>query len=930
LLTLSEVVGIDGAEGNFTVTVRQNPRYVDADKCTACGTCAQKCPRTVADPYQTGLGKRKAAYVTYAQAIPLVYAIDSANCIYFLKGKCKACQQFCPTGAVDFEQQPKDTEIRVGSLILAPGFQPYDPTPYEAYEYYGHPNVLTSLEFERLLAATGPTMGHVLRPSDDMEPKKIAFLQCVGSRDINPAHCDHPYCSSVCCMYAIKEAAIAREHAGGDLDVSIFYMDMRTHGKDFDKYYEKAKAGGINFIRSRIHSVDSLPNDDLLLGWADEQGVSRSEKFDMVVLSVGLEINDKIKELAAKLGVELDEDGFARTDSFRPVDTSVPGIYSCGVFSGPKDIPVSVMEASAAAGAATAPLASARATETREAVIPEQINVAGDPPRVGVFVCSCGINIAGVVDVQAVAEFAKRLPFVEYVGNNLFTCSQDTQDKMAEVIKEQGLNRIVVAACTPRTHEPLFQETMTGAGLNKFLIEMANIRNQDSWVHPDAPEKATEKAKDLVRMAVAKAALLKPLAQEEMDVRQSALIIGGGVAGMVAARDLARQGYPVHLIERTDTLGGQANNLLRTFRGQPVGEFVEGLVAEVGANDLITVHKQTEVAQSYGFVGNFKTTLASGGKTEEIEHGVVIMATGAKQLDPSEYLYGTDDRVVTSLRLDRMFKENDPVLDKVKSAVFIQCVGSREPERPYCSKVCCTHSVENALEFKDKNPETDVFVLYRDIRTFGQRERLYKQAREKRVVFVRFDVDHKPRIETEGDRLTVTVRDHILGRDLILRPDLVCLASAIESYRDEELAKAFKVPLDDDGWFVEAHPKLRPVDFATDGVFVCGMAHYPKPIEESIAQAQAAAARAVTVMAAGRITVGGQVAEISPVRCVGCGLCVEICPYSAIALDEKNIAVVNEALCKGCGTCVAACRSGAPSLRGFTNAEVFSQIEAAL
>ncbi len=929
-MTLSEVVGIDGAEGNFTVTVRQNPRYVDADKCTACGTCAEKCPKKVSDPYQMGLGKRKAAYVTYAQAIPLVYAIDAANCIYFLKGKCKACQQFCPTGAIDYEQQPTDTEIRVGSVILAPGFAPYDPTPYEAYEYYEHPNVLTSLEFERLLAATGPTMGHVLRPSDDTEPKKIAFLQCVGSRDINPAHCDHPYCSSVCCMYAIKEAAIAREHAGGDLDVSIFYMDMRTHGKDFDKYYEKTKAEGVKFIRSRIHSVAAQPNDDILLQWADEQGVSQSEKFDMVVLSVGLEITDGVKELAANLGVELDDDGFARTDSFRPVDTSVPGIYSCGVFSGPKDIPVSVMEASAAAGAATAPLAAARGTETREAVIPEQINVTGDPPRVGVFVCSCGINIAGVVDVDQVAEFARRLPFVEYVENNLFTCSQDTQDKMAQVIKEQGLNRIVVAACTPRTHEPLFQETMSGAGLNKFLIEMANIRNQDSWVHGDQPEKATEKAKDLVRMAVAKAALLRPLAQEEMDVSQSALVIGGGVAGMVAARDLARQGYPVQLVERTDTLGGQANNLLRTFQGQPIAEFVDKLAAEVEADELITVHKQTEVAESYGFVGNFKTTLASGEGTEEIEHGVVIMATGAKQLDPDEYQYGADDRVVTSLHLDRMFKENDPALDQIKSAVFIQCVGSREPERPYCSKVCCTHSVENALEFKEKNPETDVFILYRDIRTFGQRERLYKQAREKRVVFVRFDVDHKPRIERDGDRLTVTVRDHILGRDLILRPDLVCLASAIESYRDEGLAKAFKVPLDEDGWFVEAHPKLRPVDFATDGVFVCGLAHYPKPIEESIAQAQAAAARAVTVMAAGRITVGGQVAEISPVRCVGCGLCVEICPYSAIALDEKNIAVVNEALCKGCGTCVAACRSGAPSLRGFTNAEVFSQIEAAL
>ncbi|MBU0516922.1 MAG: FAD-dependent oxidoreductase, partial [Proteobacteria bacterium] len=530
----------------------------------------------------------------------------------------------------------------------------------------------------------------------------------------------------------------------------------------------------------------------------------------------------------------------------------------------------------------------------------------------------------------SVAEEARNLPGVVYATNTIYACAPDSQEKIKELVKEHNLNRVVVASCTPRTHEPLFQETMTGAGLNKYLIEMANIRNQDSWVHADDPEKATDKARDLVRMAVSKAALLRPLAESEMDVDQSALVIGGGVAGMVAARELASQGYPVHLVERSDTLGGQANNLLRTYRGQPIADFVARLAHEVEANDLITVHRNTTVAESYGFVGNFKTKLASGDETEEIEHGVAIMATGAKQLDPTEYLYGADDRVVSSLRLDRMFKENDPALDQVKTAVFIQCVGSREPDRPYCSKVCCTHSVENALEFKKMNPEADVFILYRDIRTFGQRERLYKEAREKRVVFVRFDVDRKPRVDKDGDDLKVIVRDHVLGRDLILRPDLICLASAIESYREAELAQAFKVPLDDDGWFVEAHPKLRPVDFATDGVFVCGLAHYPKPIEESIAQAQAAAARAVTVMAAGRITVGGEVAEISPVRCVGCGLCIEICPYSAIDLDEKNIAVVNEALCKGCGTCVAACRSGAPSLRGFTNAEVFSQIEAAL
>ncbi len=920
------MVDIQGEEGDFTVEVVSHPRYIDMDKCIACGACAEKCPKKVPNEYNQGLDKRKGAHVRYAQAVPLKYCIDADNCIYFQKGKCKACQKFCPTGAVDFQQQEQHRRIKVGSLILAAGFRPFDPTPYVAYQYADFPNVVTALEFERILAASGPWMGHLVRPGDEKEPKRIAFLQCVGSRDLNT--CDHPYCSSVCCMYALKEATIAMEHAHGDLEVTIFFMDMRTFGKDFERYYDKAKAAGVKFVRSRVHTISQLPDQSLLIEYAGEDGSPQSGEFDLVVLSHGLEVPPSTVELAQKLGVELGDHAFVKTGSFTPVATSRPGIYVCGALAGPKDIPISVMEASAAACAAAGKLASARGTLVREKELPKPLDVAGDMPRIGVFVCSCGVNIAGVVDVEAVAEYARSLPYVAYVENNLFTCSQDTQDKMAEVIKEQGLNRIVVAACTPRTHEPLFQETLQNAGLNKYLFEMANIRNQDSWVHSDDPAAATEKAKDLVRMAVAKAALLQPLEEVRLDINPGALVIGGGIAGMTAALELAAQGYPTHLVERDQTLGGNARSLRVTAKGEDVSSFLEELVARVEAEPNLTVHTGATIKDVDGFVGNFKTTIATDSGEEVIEHGVAIIAVGAGEYKPDEYLYGQHPKVMTHLEMDAAIMDGllDPA--QVDSLVLIQCVGSREPQRPYCSKVCCTHSVETALYFKEKNPHCQVVILYRDMRTYGERELLYKQAREKGVLFVRYEPEAKPKVEADGDRLKVTVRDHVLGRDLVIAADLVGLASAIVSHRAEDLARMFKVPLDEDGWFLEAHQKLRPVDFATDGVFMCGLAHYPKPIEEAVAQAQAAVSRAVTVLSRDEMWLSGTVAFIDQRKCVGCGVCWTVCPYQAIGQDQNGLAVVNEALCKGCGTCVASCRSGAPNLRGFTTADIMAQIEA--
>ncbi len=932
IITLADVLGVEGEAGSFRVKLRQRARFIDMEKCIACGTCSEKCPRKVPDAYNEGLSPRKAAYVKYPQAVPLKYAIDKDHCIYFEKGKCRACEKFCPTQAVRFDDKDRDLELQVGSVILAPGFKPFDPRNFDTYNYAAYPNVITSMEFERILSPSGPTKGDLKRPSDGAHPHRIAWLQCVGSRDIH--HCDNGYCSAVCCMYAIKEAVIAKEHSHDPLDTAIFFMDMRTSGKDFEKYYMRARdEQGVRFVRSRIHSIEEIPaTGNLRMQYVSEDGLIKEEEFDLVVLSVGLETPPETLELAKVLGIEVNSGRFADSTPFLPVTTSRPGIFVCGAFQGPKDIPQSVMEASAAASEIAALLSPVRGTVARKPVeIQERAAESVQEPRIGVFVCHCGINIGSVVDVPAVKEYAKTLPHVAYVEESLFTCSQDTQDRMKEVIRQNDLNRIVVASCSPRTHEPLFQQTIREVGLNKYLFELANIRDQDSWVHQDFPEAATAKAKDLVRMAVAKVALQQPLQEARLNVDKSGLVIGGGVAGMEAALSLADQGYPVTLLEHKDQLGGHALKLLTAWNGEPIRPYVDELVKTVEAHPSITVLKEASLKEVKGFVGNFSSVVDVAGKPQEVKHGVAIIAVGGHSYKPVEYGYGQSDRIFLNLDLDLALKNRPDTLKGANSAVFIQCVGSREPERPYCSRVCCSHSVENALRLKELNPDMDVYVLYRDMRTYGLRENLYKEARKKGVLFVRFEVGRKPRVEVNGNSLKVEVFDPILQRTLILEPEILTLASAIETREVDSLAKMFKVPLNPEGFFLEAHMKLRPVDFATEGVFIAGLAHWPKPTEECIAQAKAAASRAATVLARDYITAGGVAALINREQCIGCQACMECCPFGAISfLDQEGVCEVNQALCKGCGTCAATCPSEAVSLLGFTHLQLYRQIDEAL
>jgi len=858
---------------------------------------------------------------------------ESARCLSCgICSECYQCVEVCLAGAVDHDQQPKFRDLNVGSVIMTTGAVAFDPSDLDdTYMYKRSQNVMTSLEFERILSAGGPTMGHLVRPSDEKEPEKIAWLQCIGSRDTN--RCGNGYCSSVCCMYAIKDAMIAKEHSEIELDAAIFNMDMRTFGKDYEKYYNRAAdQDGVRFVKSRIHSVVEEPGtDNLVLSYADDEGVMHREIFDMVILSVGLTIPKESVDLANRIGVELDKYNFVKTPTFNPLQSSRPGVFVSGSFQGPKDIASSVTEASGSAGAAGVHLAPARHTLTKTVTLTQERDVLGEEPRIGVFVCKCGINIAGVIDVEEVENYCKNLPNVVYTGENLFTCSQDTQVTIKEVIDEHKLNRVVVASCTPKTHEGIFMDTLEEAGLNKYLFEMANIRNQDAWMHFHEPEKATAKAKDLIRMAVARVATLGPLVDKRITIIDKALVIGGGIAGMTAARGLADQGFHVTLVEKEDSLGGLGRHLHHTIEGDDIKAYVSELANYVENHDNIDVIKQALIVGYSGYKGNFKTEIliAPSMKQKKIDHGIMIVATGAMEYQPTEYLYNESDAVVTQLELSDMIEEDRAEdLDRV---IMIQCVGSRNDDNPNCSRICCQNAVKNAIAIKEKTPDTDVFILYRDMRMYSMLEEFYTKARNMGVIFSRFEKDNPPLVERGDDnKLKVTFRDHVLGQQIEASADLVALSAGVVAADNEELSTIIKTQRNPEGFFMEAHVKLRPVDAATEGVFICGTAHGPKLITETIAQAMAAASRATTYLAQEYLTLSAVTAEVDQANCAACLVCVRSCPYHVPVIDETGASYIDPALCQGCGVCASECPAKTIKLNWYEDDSLLSKVDALL
>jgi len=837
------------------------------------------------------------------------------NCA--LCSECGECAATCEQNAIDYFMKEQKVDINVGSVILTPGFEEFAAETKGEFGFGRYPNVLTSVQFERMLSAAGPYEGHVVRRSDGKEARRIAWIQCVGSRD---SSCGNDYCSSICCMASTKQAMIAREHLEG-LESTIFYMDIRAHGKDFDQYYERARSyEDIHYIKSIPSRIIQVPStNDLRVRYLDAQGQRQEMDFDLIVLSVGMTPAESIEKLAQRIDLELNEYGFCATDRLTPLETSLPGVYVAGAFQEPKDIPETVTQASGAASMSMTLLASSRNSLVTKKSYPEEHDITDEQPRIGVFVCHCGMNIASVVDVERVVEAIANEPNVVMATHTMYTCSDTSLSNIRDMIKEHRLNRVVVASCTPRTHEPLFRETLREAGLNPYLFEMANIRDQCSWVHSSDHTSATDKATDLVRMAIGRAHLLKSLEGSTLPVIQTGMVVGGGLSGMTAALALADQGFHIDLIERSDKLGGNLHQLYFTLEHEDIAAFTSDLIKRVENHPKIDIYLKTEIAAIAGHIGHFTSTLSRDGQKTEISCGAIIVATGAERAHTSDFFYGKSSQVLTQLELETMLHDDSfPCKQsEQQNIVMIQCVGSRNEQHAYCSRLCCSMAIKNALKIKKKNPNANIYILYRDIRTYGFREIYYKQAREAGVVFIRYD-EGQPPVVTQDNGLVISLNSPDFPETIEIEADYAILSTGVEPPKGNDvLSDMLKVPLNADGFYVEAHLKLRPVDFATEGVFLCGLAHSPKFIDENIAQARAAAARATTVLSKSHLDVSAQISQVDQKKCISCMTCVKACPYTAPYVNKDRKAQIEAAKCMGCGICVSECPARAIQLHHF-------------
>lgn len=936
VLTQTNVIGIEGQAGNFTVALKQDPIYVDARRCVDCGYCAEVCPVELPDQYQQGITLRKAAYKVSARASPNAYVITrGAYC-----DDCRKCAEVCITKAIDLQKQPRLLTIEVGAIVLALGFQVFEAGQFEEYGYGRYPNVLSAMEYERLASRSGPTDGIVLRPSNQQKPRSIAWLQCIGSRDK-----DNPYCSSICCMYATKEAVLAKQRLGSEVHCRIFVMDVRAFNKQYNQYFLNARVThGIQYSHCRVSAIHEDPEtNNLILSYADPNGILKEERYDMVVLATGLKPPRSAAPLLKLLNIELNDYGFCQTDKFTPLQTTRPGVFVCGAFSSPKEIVETIIDASGVAaevmrlmneGLNTYPYSQAWPFITSEKYPPER-NFSGETSAVGIFACSCGESISESIDLDFLTKQAALFDNVKFAERVSFACFPEVLEDMGAKIDSSQVNRVVVAACSNRTHDPLFQKMAARAGLNPYLMELVNIREQCSRPHRWQHDLATRKALELVRVAVGRVSASVPVRKKSHRCRPNALVIGGGVSGMTAALAIADSGFEVSLIDKGGALGGNLLNLYYVAEGYNPQRLLRDLVNRVRSHRRVNVYTRTEVEQHSGHIGFFQTVLRTrlhGGEIEhtKIDHGVTIVATGGRESSSHPWLKLPG--VITQRELEDKLIHNPEEFAALKNVVIIQCMRSEEISE-YCSRVCCTTTMKNVIRIKLFNPECRVSVLYKNIVTYGFREAFYTEARKLGVIFVRYTDEKPPQITANGDGLQVMVPDLALDRPLRLPADVVTLSMPIlPAEGSQELASMLRIPLTSDGFYEEAQLKLRPMDFMREGIFLAGMAHYPKFVEESISHALAAAARALTLLSHPSLQLGGVVAEVDPDKCVGCLTCIRTCPFSIPQIMQDNgrtgvgniggAAFIDSALCQGCGTCTGECPANAIQLINFTDRQV--------
>lgn len=923
LVPYAEIKSVEGTAGDFRVSILRKPRLVDPHRCTLCEACLAVCPVEVEREFGGGLEKRKAIYLPFPQAIPHSLVIDPKTCI-----RCGECVKVCSPGAIDLDMKEEEEIIEAGAIVLGFGFEPFLAQRKGEYGFGRYENVLTSIQFERLLSTSSPSLGLPVRMADGKRMEKIAFIQCVGSRDPS---CGQDHCSTICCMYATKQAMIAKDRSP-DLKITFFYMDIRPMGKDYERYYERAKAEyGIEYIRSAVSSIRELQRSkNLLVTYVKEDGTFEEREFDAVILSVGFTPPANIKDLATRIGLRLNRQGFCETDEFDPAQTSVKGIFVGGAFRGPRDIPEAVVEGSSAAASAASFLTPDTLQRTKREY-PAEGALSDEMPKIGVFICHCGGELKEALFLPRLIEGARRMGEVAHVEELGLACLPEDLHQIRLRIGDQGINRIVIAGCSHREIRKKMEEMAKAMGFNPYLIEYANIREQCAFVHRDLPELATEKAMGLIRMAVERARKIQPIRKGQQKVEKRGLVVGGGAAGMTASLRLAEQGYEVYLIEREKELGGLLRSSFYTLRGSDPQTLLRELTRGVMSTSSIHPYLQAEVIGFERKDGHYTTTIRHPAGEEVIDHGVLILATGGREVTPKEYLYGEDPRVITQRELDRAIHSDESWVREIGSAVMIQCVGSRNEEHPYCSRICCGHAIKNALKLKEKNPGIQVYVLYRDVRTYGFYEPYYYEARGKGVIFIRYDLEKKPKVRLENGSLRVSVFDPAMGRPVDLQVDRLILSTGIEPNDHQALAERFGVGLNPDGFFLEANPKSAPLDAVDRGKFFCGLCHSPNFIEDTISQANAAAARAGALLAKEAVEEKPYLAYVIKRLCCGCGLCVTVCPYGARAMNEEEVkAEVIDALCQGCGNCVVACRNAASQQRNFEKGLNLTVLDAAL
>jgi len=908
LFTMTELESLKGEPGNFDVVLKTKPRYIDVSKCTACGDCHKYFSECVR--FTPGLSHEAPACMRYPQATAQAYSIDIEKC-----RDMDALAACCTAKAIIPDDTQSLTSIHVGAVVIATGAELFNARDLTHFGGGAYPNVVSGLEYERIMSASGPTSGELLRPSDGKAPKKIAWIQCAGSRGINKN--DVSYCSSVCCMYALKEAIVTKERFKEDIETTIFYMDMRTSGKDYELYRHRAEhEHHVKLIQSRPHSImEKNGTNDLNLSFiVGDQSVLQTETFDMVVLSTGFRIPKQMDEMAEKLGIRLNRHHFVESKEFSPVETSRPGIYVCGVAEGPKDIPETMIQSSAAVSLACRDTerVDEKTTDSDDSdgMAPER-DTQGEAPRVGVFICDCGLNIGGVIDVEKIAAQAAGLPDViasETVGHG---CGVESMARIQSVIQAQGINRVVIAGCSPRTHEGTFQNVIQKAGLNRNLLEMANIRDQNTWVHSDQKEAAALKAMDLIRMAVARVEWRRPLMDHLIPIHKKILVVGGGVAGMTAALTLAEQGFKTYIVEQSPNLGGLAKGIRKTLSGQDVQIWLTDLTEQTTRHPDIEVITDATIVDHNGMPGMFVTgvQVAPGMSYRQIEHGVTIMTTGATQSRPKEYLLGEHPAVVTQYDMDSIIEDDPQRVKRWENVVMIQCVGSRSEKNPNCSRICCGAAIKNALRIVEKNPDAQIYVFHRDIRTLGFQEDEYLKAREKGIIFFRYDLDRVPQVEPNGEGLIITGRDHVLGRTIEIEADCLTLSAGMlaDDESTEDMAVIFNLNRTEDGYFLEDHVKWRPSDLSIPGFMTAGAAHGPKTIRETVAQAQAAAGRALTFLSSHQINLGSNFARVDSEKCASCLVCVRACPYQVPFINSDGHSEIDPAQCHGCGICASEC-----------------------